>query len=105
MKLTYTIQATRVVHQLLPLLLSSTSSSSISDPSRGTVSSYIVESISAFMITYCGGVLNTIGSLVNVDMVKVIANIFIRGGTLDKALQQMIWLSGWTIGIIVVGLW
>ncbi|KAG2178034.1 hypothetical protein INT43_003287 [Umbelopsis isabellina] len=96
--------ATRVVHQLLPLLLSSTSSSSISDSSRGTVSTYIVESIAAFMITYCGGVLNAIGSLVDVDMVEVVANIFMRGGTLDKALEQVIWLSGWTIGITVVGL-
>jgi hypothetical protein len=69
------------------------------------VSSYIIESVAAFIITYFGSFLNAVGSLVDVDMVHVIDTVLIRGGTLDKALQQIIWLSGWTIGIIVIGLW
>lgn len=98
-------QTTRIVQQLLPMLLSPSSSSSSLDADGYKVSSYFIESMAGFLVKYCGGFLNAAGSLVDVNAVNLIQTVLIRGGTLDKVLQQVIWLSAWMLGITVAVLW
>lgn len=98
-------QTTRIVQQLLPMLLSSSSSSATLDVDGLTVSSYLIESVASFLVKYSGGFLNAVGSLVDVNAVQLIQNVLIRGGALDRALQQFIWLSAWVLGISVTVLW
>jgi len=83
------------------MLLSSSSSSATLDVDGLTVSSYLIESVASFLVKYSGGFLNAVGSLVDVNAVQLIQNVLIRGGALDRALQQFIWLSAWVLGISV----
>lgn len=95
---------TLIVQQLLPMLFTASPSSSL-DAGGTKVSTYIVESIATFLVQTCGEFLFTVGSIAKIDIMGHVQSILIRGGALDKALQQFIWISAWILGIIVTGLW
>jgi hypothetical protein len=95
---------TLIVQQLLPMLFTASPSSPL-DAGGTKVSTYIVESIATFLVETCGELLSTVGSIAKIDIMDHVQSILIRGGALDKALQQFIWLGAWILGIIVTGLW
>ncbi|KAH8549943.1 eukaryotic membrane protein family-domain-containing protein [Umbelopsis sp. PMI_123] len=87
-----------IVQQLLPMLVSSSSSM---DAEGTNVSTYIIEGIAIFLVKYCEGLLNMVGTVVKIDIADLVQSFLIRGGALDRALQQFIWLSAWILGISV----
>ncbi|KAI8581596.1 hypothetical protein K450DRAFT_207459 [Umbelopsis ramanniana AG] len=94
---------TLIVQQLIPMLFSASPTSSM-DNGGTKVSTYLVESIATFLVDYCGKWLIAIGSMAKIDIIGLVQSILFRGGALDKALQQFIWLGAWILGIIVTGL-
>ncbi|KAG2186962.1 hypothetical protein INT44_003190 [Umbelopsis vinacea] len=94
---------TLIVQQLIPMLFSASPTSPM-DNGGTKVSTYLVESFATFLVDYCGKWLAAIGSMANIDIIGLVQSILIRGGALDKALQQFIWLGAWILGIVVTGL-
>jgi hypothetical protein len=95
---------TLIVQQLLPMLFSASPTSPM-DNGGTKVSTYLVESFAIFLVENCGEWLIAIGSIAKIDIIGLVQSILIRGGALDKALQQFIWLGTWMLGIVVTGLW